>query len=181
MYRCEKHNNESLFSTPVWGYIVDNHHYQTFDYLDYILELKKNTPNNSLNWSSSYNLHHHGIFKEFETFLLQLSKEILRSYTNNNLKVSEMWATVNDKYFYNAHNSILSGIFFINVPANSGNLVLNNPVVKSENHLIRNQDFSIRPERLALILFPSWLEYYVEPNKSDEQRVSISFNIGEKL
>ena len=29
----------------------------------------------------------------------------------------------------------------------------------------------------TLLIFPSWLDHYVEPNESDEDRISISFNV----
>jgi len=38
----------------------------------------------------------------------------------------------------------------------------------------------VQPQNLLLLLFPSWLEHYVEQNMSDESRISLSFNIGVK-
>ena len=35
----------------------------------------------------------------------------------------------------------------------------------------------MEPEDNKLILFPSWLEHDVEPSKSDEDRISIAFNV----
>ena len=31
-----------------------------------------------------------------------------------------------------------------------------------------------------IYMFPSWIEHYVEPNRSDEDRISMAFNIGVK-
>ena len=93
-----------------------------------------------------------------------------------------MWANINDKYNYNAHHThegILSGVFYLHVPENSGRLILVDPAVRNHNSVIKNSNYGIKPERLACIVFPSWLEHYVEPNQSDEYRISISFNIGE--
>ena len=33
-------------------------------------------------------------------------------------------------------------------------------------------------EEGRLYIFPSWIKHLVEPNMSDEERISISFNIG---
>jgi ectoine hydroxylase-related dioxygenase (phytanoyl-CoA dioxygenase family) len=35
----------------------------------------------------------------------------------------------------------------------------------------------IEPEEGSLIIFPSYLPHSVEPNKHDEERISISFNV----
>jgi hypothetical protein len=33
-----------------------------------------------------------------------------------------------------------------------------------------------RPEESKIIIFPSWMSHYVEPNENLEDRISISFN-----
>ena len=33
-----------------------------------------------------------------------------------------------------------------------------------------------KPEKGKLVLFPSWLEHYVEPNLTNEDRISMSFD-----
>ena len=38
----------------------------------------------------------------------------------------------------------------------------------------------INPKNNLLLLFPSWLEHDVEENKSDDERISIAFNINAK-
>jgi hypothetical protein len=35
---------------------------------------------------------------------------------------------------------------------------------------------NIQPRPGLLVLFPSWLEHYTDPNQSDDERVCISFN-----
>ena len=36
--------------------------------------------------------------------------------------------------------------------------------------------YSEQPEKGKLVLFPSWLEHYVEPNLTNENRISLSFD-----
>jgi uncharacterized protein (TIGR02466 family) len=181
-------NQHNIFTNPIWGYVLNNQTYEVKDYIDYILDLKTNNKSlyksNFGGWHSPCNLHQHGIFKELSSFLLSIANEIASPYTSKGLYFTEMWAMVNQKYNYNAHHvheGLLSGVFYLQVPKDSGRLVLCNPAVRSHSHQIRNKDYPIEPEYLALILFPSWLEHYVEPNLSDGERISISFNIGEKL
>lgn len=181
-------NQHNLFSVPVWGYILNDEHYQALDYTDYILDLKQN--NKSLKksnfndgWHSECNLHEHGIFRELSSRLLNIATDILQPYRECDLQFLEMWAMVNTKHSYNAHHiheGLISGVFYLQTPKDCGRLILCNPAIRSQNHPIRNKDYPIAPERLALILFPSWLEHYVEPSQTDEERIAISFNIGEK-
>ena len=177
----------NVFNVPVWGYMLKDQHYQVMDYVDYLLDLKVNNDtlkkSNFGGWHSECNLHEHGIFQELCSSLLTIAKDIVSPYTSADLHFLEMWAMVNQKYSYNAHHiheGVLSGVFYLQVPEDSGRLIMCNPAVRSHCHPIRNKDYLIQPERLALILFPSWLEHYVEPSNSNSERISISFNIGNK-
>lgn len=182
------HNQHNIFDIPIWGYRLTGEHYHALDYVDYILEMKKSTESveksNFGGWHSSCDLHEHGIFKELCSLLLQTVQSAVEPYARSDLQFLEMWAMVNTKYNYNAHHiheGLISGVFYLQVPENSGRLIFCNPAVRSQYHPIRNKNFPIEPERLALILFPTWLEHYVEPSKTDEERIAISFNIGEKI
>jgi uncharacterized protein (TIGR02466 family) len=182
------HNQHDVFNTPVWGFVLRDHHYESQDYIDYILELKAN--NDSLRksnfnngWHSECNLFEHGIFKELSSQLLGIATDVAKPYVQGEFKFLEMWAMVNTRYSYNAHHiheGVLSGVFYLQTPKDCGRLILCNPAVRSHSHPIRCKDFAIEPDRLALIMFPSWLEHYVEPSQTDEERIAISFNIGIK-
>ena len=78
------------------------------------------------------------------------------------------------------HGAEISGVFYVKVPeGDSGRLVLVDPrtrVNMSEKRL-RSLNFPIDPKEGTFVLFPSWLEHYVEPNKSDGIRISMSFNL----
>jgi len=114
------------------------------------------------------------------------------------LKLHNFWLNINSKKDFNLPHvhpqSIISGVFYIKSPPNCGNLMLKNrnaDLVKSYFdywHLkeetdyamneITSQSWRIVPEENHLIIFPSWVEHYVEPNESDQERISISFNYG---
>jgi uncharacterized protein (TIGR02466 family) len=111
----------------------------------------------------------------------------------SNLKpyIDNLWININGyKDFNQPHNhpnSIVSGAFYINVPENSGNIVFHNSAfdlmyplnyvsIDSFNQY-NSSNWWIKPENNLLILFPSWLKHHVEPNLSNEKRISISFNI----
>ena len=177
-------NQENIFSTPIWGFMLNDQLYQNVDYTDYILNLqetqKSESKSNKGGFQSSDDLHAHGIFQEFNRSILSACQSIL---PDKKIYLQTMWANINEHGDFNmphVHEGVLSGVFYCKTPENSGRLILQDPAVRSNAHLIKNSDFAINPKKLALIVFPSWLEHYVEPSQSEELRVSISFNIGIK-
>jgi uncharacterized protein (TIGR02466 family) len=184
----------NLFKVPIWGFTFNNETYHLDDYVSKILKMKETEPSiNKSNmgggWQSRDDLNTtEGIFKELVTSINDVAKDICKHhYSINNgagfidVEVKEMWANVNPKYSYNGnhiHSGILSGAFYLKVPQNSGSLVLVNPSVRSDTKLFKSDDFKINPKELSCIFFPSWLEHYVQQNMNDEDRISISFNIG---
>jgi len=42
---------------------------------------------------------------------------------------------------------------------------------------LRDQDFQVEPKEGRLVLFPSWLTHRVSVNRTDEERISIAFNL----
>ena len=75
-------------------------------------------------------------------------------------------------------NAMYSGVMYFQTPRDSGDIVFINPAQRSESHRIRIQNRQISVDPTVCLIFPSWLEHYVTPNQTDEDRVSISFNIG---
>lgn len=179
-------NQHNIFQVPLWGFVLKDQQYQTFDFVDRLLELEVKEPSakksNFGGYQTRDNIHEtEGVLKELTSALNSIANSVLSSYNSRQVSVTEMWGNINYKNNYNGahtHSGIISGVFYCHVPENSGNLVLVNPAVRSDGHLLRAPNYVIKPERLALILFPSWLEHYVEPNLSEDKRISISFNIG---
>ena len=106
-------------------------------------------------------------------------------------RLDNMWININPKNGYNiSHHhphTFLSGVFYVKTPEKCGRIYFKHPCTYldydwREYHLLSNIH-DHRPLRFMgaqagyLYIFPSWLEHGVEPNKSDEDRISISFNI----
>lgn len=99
------------------------------------------------------------------------------------------WVNINSKGCYNTRHShadagiLLSGVYYVTVPENSGNILFCDPrptVVHSfadSRYYKSYQIYPIQPKENMLLLFPCWLEHQVEPNNSNEDRISISFNL----
>jgi uncharacterized protein (TIGR02466 family) len=85
--------------------------------------------------------------------------------------------------------AILSGVFYIKVPENSGNLRFYNPVstrrvtntffqrLRKTNNEYNYHYVEYTPKEGEMIMFEPWLEHSVEFNRSSEDRIAISFNI----
>lgn len=180
------HNNQhNIFHTPIWGFMLNTEQYHIEDYIETIRDMMQQTPSvkksNFGGWQSNDNLHKIGVFRELCSTIERGANSVLESKNVKPDKITSMWANVNHKYSSNAahvHEGILSGVFYLKVPKNSGKLVFINPAIRSDARMLRESNYGVTPEPLAMILFPSWLEHYVEQNLSDEDRISISFNIG---
>jgi uncharacterized protein (TIGR02466 family) len=86
------------------------------------------------------------------------------------------------------YGAMISGTFYIKVPKNSGNFVIHDPIETRRQACIYNkvsefndynyEFYSYEQPPGRIILFESWVPHTVLPNKSTEDRISISFNIG---
>lgn len=87
---------------------------------------------------------------------------------------------------YHDHvNSLLSGVYYLKIPKNSGKIQFKNPseyISKTINFptklsYIHNCDtYSFEPKEGMLLLFPSYLEHMVTPSETSEERYSLAFN-----
>jgi uncharacterized protein (TIGR02466 family) len=165
---------------------------------DYVLNLKKKSEGRKVSsptgWQSMdlpikeklFSKIVNEITKNFNIYMDDLSLDYPK------FKIGNMWANINGYKDYNlvhSHgNSVISGVYYIKVPSNSGNIFFVNPVSEqintNWNNCIKNfsehnsSHFKINSIEHYLILFPSWLQHGVEPNlNKKENRVSLSFNI----
>ena len=105
----------------------------------------------------------------------------------------EGWKNINEPGNFNVkHNhprSNLSGVLWIKTPKNSGNLVFTSPNFFNRYEELDSytkefkynsnsyMTYYFRPMEGRLLIFPSSLEHEVKENKSNEDRISYSFNI----
>jgi uncharacterized protein (TIGR02466 family) len=96
------------------------------------------------------------------------------------------WANIHDRggfNFQHLHDGcLLSGTFYVQVPEGSGSLVFRDPRPGVLNGFAKGsrpnacKDVHLRPEPGLIVLFPHWLEHFVEVHDSDTPRISIPFN-----
>jgi uncharacterized protein (TIGR02466 family) len=98
----------------------------------------------------------------------------------------QSWINMHDRggfNFLHVHEgSLLSGSFYLKVPPGSGKFVFRDPrpgvVHGYAKGAVANgySDIHLAPDAGLLVLFPCWMEHYVEPHNSDEPRICIAFN-----
>jgi hypothetical protein len=69
---------------------------------------------------------------------------------------------------HDENDELVSGVYYVNVPKNSGKLVL----------MDGQLTIRVMPKAGNFLFFPPTLLHRVEVNRSDEQRLSIAFNLG---
>lgn len=180
-------NQHNIFNVPIWGYVFNQEQQHLEYYIDALYKLQSmNTSEKKSNfggWQSQDNLQTYTVFKPLCDSILSICRPIINQYTNIPPVIQSLWGNINYKNNFNAHHTHegwLSGVFYLQTPPNSGRLIFVNPMIRSERTLISCKNYPIVPQTLACIIFPSWLEHYVEPSASDTTRISMSFNIGDK-
>jgi uncharacterized protein (TIGR02466 family) len=133
-----------------------------------------------------------GIVNKLVEFIIESSRIPIQNLNmSSKFFFDNIWFNINGyKDFNKLHrhdSSIYSGVFYVKTPPNSGRLVFDNPnlflyhYVKpffcDEFNNVNSSQWYFDPAPNLLIIFPSWLSHWVEPNLSSEDRISFSFNI----
>ncbi len=145
-------------------------------------------------WQSHGN--YHTFDNPLNTFLMTSLKEIasFREFKpKTTMTVVQMWININNKGDYNKKHCHphcdLSGTFWIKVPQNCGELVFVNPNEFAEANLMEYfseefkdnfivyPGFEFYPVEGRVCLWPSHLYHGVGRNDSDEDRISVAFNL----
>jgi uncharacterized protein (TIGR02466 family) len=134
------------------------------------------------------------IDKPFVSLFKQIDKSVETVEKKLNLKnklvLGNYWCNIN--YFgcfnkpHNHKYSVISGVYYVDVPKNSGNLVFEQygsaidetyKFVNTYNEY-NSCTWTVVPKENLCVLFPSHLYHYVESNLNKKERISISFNYG---
>jgi uncharacterized protein (TIGR02466 family) len=98
----------------------------------------------------------------------------------------QSWVNLHDRggfnFLHQHEGSLLSGSFYLQVPAGSGAFVFRDPRPGVIHGLVKGAvanghgDVHLNPSTGLLVLFPCWIEHYVEPHGNDTPRITIAFN-----
>lgn len=191
---------ELLFPTPIWSW-----RYPATDQLDgliqRVLEVERQDPiglqlTNQGGWHSRTTLLEDAVFAPLFAWIASASQGALLQ-ANWDLGqatpcFNNAWAMVSRSgHGVRAHlhpNSLFSGVFYLTAPQGCGAIAFLDP--RNGSQMLQHPQDAVGPAMLSsgrvtkepspglLLLFPSWLWHEVEPSRTDEVRISISFNIG---
>jgi len=142
-------------------------------------------------WHSETNMHTMEPFKTLVDELYKMQHKIFKEeWLDKKPILGNMWANINYPGGYNRPhihpNSLYSGVYYVKTNPDCGKIVCNDPRpgiqttmptrIKGQppKHLWR--DVHLDTVEGRIIMFPSWLWHAVEPNKSNDIRISVSFN-----
>ncbi len=196
----EKNQILKLFPQPIFKYQVKDYKKINKELLNYIYNLEKNDPkgvmkSNILGWhSKSFDLSEkNNLPNKFFSMVQDNIKDVFNKYgwvfDPLKVKCTSMWAIINRKNSFNIEhthsNNYLSAAYYVKAPENSGNFKASNPNIINRNMFPKSNQgtelnsnlVSIKVNEGDLLIFPAYLPHSVEENKSEEDRIIISFNL----
>ena len=191
-------HRELFFATPV--YVKDIGTLEYNKYLEeQIVNWSKKDPGlqktNMNGWHSPTDMHTKIEYKNLIEELHIAQQEIYKDEClDSEPFLGNMWANINYKDGFNRPhihpNSLWSGVYYVKTPKKCGHLkiedtrtmsLMSRPTKTNKEepkHLWREVHFE--PIAGRLIMFPSWVNHCVDPNESDDIRISVSFNFLQK-
>lgn len=189
-----KVSHQDLFPTRLWSahcHELQPHHAA---WLDHLNALRSATPkpagrSNRGGWNSGVTLFQTPAFAPLRTAVTDMVRHaMMQCGQKGSWQVSlSAWANMHDAGGYNTLHMhpghLLSGVYYLKVPPQAGAIVFRDPKyaaimtgISGDQPFSRNFE-SVVPVEGQMLLFPSWLEHRVEENLSDQERVSIAFNV----
>ena len=191
------YNTINLFPSVVHVFDVNGFEEVQNELIDFVYTMKEKDPvgkkiSNRNGWQSSgFSLENEedDILQSFLAKCLGKFPPIKKSVK---LFVSA-WANINPPDAFNMkHNhpgAILAGVLWIKCPKNCGDILFDNPTefnsydeinsyttdFRSKNNFCHSYFFP--PIEGRILIFPAHLQHQVRENKSNEDRISVSFNI----
>ena len=146
-------------------------------------------------WHSTSDMHKKEEYKPLIHELFVMQFDIFKEEClNSEPFLGNMWANINHPGGFNRPhihpNSLWSGVYYVKTPKDCGHLKLEDPKTRAEMVMPkRTQDqlpqylwreVHYEPVAGRCIMFPSWLNHTVELNRSNDIRISVSFNFLQK-
>ena len=195
---------ESVFGIPLYYNQIDNYEKVQQDF-DEVLEANakgelndkskvkfeqdpQSSDNNFNNELQNNNYQQH----LFETFTLDNFREEI----NINLKtycdglnfewrpynIDSSWVVFFERgnygHLHNYGTVDISGVYYLKKDSNDGDIYFRSPISQAQTSLCFNGgDLQVPTRQGGLLLFPGWLNHGVTTHNSDEERISVSFNV----
>ena len=193
-----------LFPVPIHQFDVNGFSGIKDKLIDYAYDCKKKDPesysiSNSDEWQSiTFSFNNKNKKDILQSFLTNCLAELPSIKKSVDLSV-RAWVNISKPggYLEKHHHPDcnLAGVLWIKAPQNSGDIVFDSPMTfnpflqsakkreidsytddfKDKTNIY--SDYYFPPTEGRILIFPSYLEHQVRENKSNEDRISVSFNI----
>jgi len=183
---------EKFFPTIVYGKDVQlNNNQLAQDIINWSNQDKGVSKTNVKGWHSTTDMAQKPEYKQLIDELHKMQHEI---YDNEHIdryaKLGNMWANVNPPGGMNQPhihpNALFSGVYYVKSNPKAGRLKIYDPRPGAQFNMPTRKpgnpgkdlwrDANLDPIPGRIIMFPAWLWHSVEENKSNDIRISVSFN-----
>lgn len=139
-------------------------------------------------WQSDITLWKNEIFKPLLEKSSSIIQSIISDISNNRPEfvIRSMWGNINPKGGYNLTHvhptGWMSAVYYVSLPKGCSGITFEDPrpaklMDFQQSCLVNTNHFTYMPKEGELVLFPSWLPHFVDSNTTEENRISISFNV----
>jgi uncharacterized protein (TIGR02466 family) len=188
-------HTELWFPSVIWSsviHVVDNARIK-----DWAYDRKKNDVGNIISNYGGYQTSdiQRNDFSEIDKLVDHLDKEVYNCAKQvgiGPLELYNIWLNINPPGSYNhLHNhvgSVFSGVYYVDASPEQGNIQFERndgaeyhipAYVEKETYFTATRA-TYAAKTNGLYLFPSWMKHSVQGNQAKIDRISISFNYGEK-
>ena len=184
-----------MFPTLVWKIQLRAKLHEAMDakILAVLARMRRDAPQlaSGQGWQSEQTLHELEEFLDLISCVDKAAKSVLRFLRigYNAVEITGCWATVLGKgAVHRAHshpNNFLSGVYYVRTHPGADTISFHDP--RNQTGIIRPPVVELTDENTdlvvlsvkngTLLIFPSYLQHSVDTNMSEEERISISFNI----
>lgn len=174
----------NIFETPIWNGSINLNNKLLLEIFNQCVEKKYTDIKSSIDGAfQTSNL----IYVEQFYDSKERIENLFYEETNSKVNIKNAWICKNPPGSRNrqhVHGSCdISGVYYIKVPENSGAIIFANPNPVAMHKELYNidkcfwQEYSMYPKEKGILFFPCWVPHEVETNKSQEDRLALSFNM----
>ncbi|MFQ6022779.1 MAG: 2OG-Fe(II) oxygenase family protein [Acidiferrobacterales bacterium] len=191
----EKKEVVALFPTFVWKTQLKREDYEVINekIRNKLKELTADKPSlePGNKWQTEQELHKLEEFRQLNAFIHVATKGVLDflKIVYDDFEITGCWANISAAqtgHVPHTHpNNYLSGVYYVQADNGANTITFDDPrpqtyIIKpsvSEQGPANSRSAVMTVEEGTLVMFPAWLLHSVEPNMSDRERISVSFNI----
>jgi uncharacterized protein (TIGR02466 family) len=188
-------NIRDIFSIPIYNSFIN---IDTDKLIDMAYEERKlNSKGRSISNQGGYQTNDLD-YNKYKFLFDQLHPHIVEYYNlfgfkNAELFLANFWTNISNYRDFNKPHvhagSTISGVIYLKSPQTPkcGNIIFEHPYsgidfftngAEMNDSKYNHPCYFFNCEPKLLLLFPSYLRHYVQPNKTKEDRISMSFNFG---